>query len=62
MKEYSRLVNTRTMLGWNPVTKDFKNISFLLSFCFCSIHASTHMTNLSQFPWENSLISNINIS
>lgn len=40
MKEYSRLVNTRTMLGWNPVTKDFKNISFLLSFCFCSIHAS----------------------
>ena len=24
MKEYSRLVNTRTMLGWNPVTKDFK--------------------------------------
>ena len=31
MKEYSRLVNTRTMLGWNPITKEFKNISFLLS-------------------------------
>jgi len=31
VKENSRIVNTRTMLGWNPVMKDFRNLSFILS-------------------------------
>lgn len=37
MTENIKVVNTRTMLGWNPLTKDFKNLSFILSFFICYI-------------------------
>jgi len=31
MKENTQIVKTRTMLGWNPLLKDFKNLSFIVS-------------------------------
>ena len=31
MKENTQIEKTRTMLGWNPLLKDFKNLSFIVS-------------------------------
>ena len=35
VSERLQLHKTRTMLGWNPLTKDFKNLSFILSYITC---------------------------
>lgn len=35
MDEHLKVYQTRTMLGWNPLTKDFRNLSFILSWTVC---------------------------